>query len=173
MSSSPRYGVSLWFYELALSLRRLSEEDDDLKKVAAKVRSRLRSIVEYYDESPYDAMMFLISKTNLGFLEDHVIDLMQRQEEVEFKDYFESIKDYKDYTSDNLAFTIIMAVIFKAFESGGYGSFTEKEDVARGLKDLLAELSSKNVFLEDLLEDTLVDAKRISEALLPSSGEEV
>ncbi len=170
MSSSPRYGVSLWFYELALSLRRLSEEDDDLKKVAAKVRSRLRSIVEYYDESPYDAMMFLISKTNLGFLEDHVIDLMQRQEEVEFKDYFESIKDY---TSDDLAFTIIMAVIFKAFESGGYGPFREKEDVARGLKDLLARLSSQNLFLEDLLEDTLVDAKRISEALLPSSGEEV
>ena len=170
MSSSPRYGVSLWFYELALSLRRLSEEDDDLKKVAAKVRSRLRSIVEYYDESPYDAMMFLISKTNLGFLEDHVIDLMQRQEEVEFKDYFESIKDY---TSDDLAFTIIMAVIFKALEIGGYRSFTEKEDVARGLKDLLARLSSQNLFLEDLLEDTLVDAKRISEALLPSSGEEV
>lgn len=163
MSSSTRYDVSLWFYELALALRELAE-DDRFKDVAAKVRSRLRSIVELYDESPYDAILFLLSKADLDFIEAHILDIMGCADKDSCKGTLRGV-DKPDF--EKLVFTIILSVIFKVYTLAGLGSISE-EDIAPAIKSLLEDLSSSNPFLRDLLESVLIDAKRISEALLPS-----
>ncbi|MEB3825694.1 MAG: hypothetical protein LRS47_03395 [Desulfurococcales archaeon] len=166
MGDSIRYDVSLWFYELALALRELSKNNGKFKdKVAARVRSRLRGIVGMYDESPYDAVLFMLSKADLDFVEEHIVDILHCSEKDSCKSIMLGINE-SDF--EKLVFTVILSILLKVYIGGELGSINKKEDVAPTIKDLLSDLSSANPFLRELLESSLVDAKRISEALLPS-----